>query len=766
MKFARAARLGLLAASVSTAALAQAAQEEDRVLVTGLKPSGATAEPGGQLLLNAEGAEGGLPSLGDFLERSAAGVTVSTPQGNPFQPELSYRGYSVSGLLGLPQGLAFYQNGARINEGFGDTVNFDLVPEVAIDSVTVVAGANPLFGLNSLGGAIATTMKTGFSFEGVGLEASAGSWDRLGASAEAGWNDGVNALYAAGSWFDEEGWRNESPSELVQFYADAARRFERGEIGVSVTYADSDLNGNGAAPIELLYADREAVFTYPDNTQNELLFIQGRGDFELSNVLTLETGLYHRRFRQDTLNGDETDVDECEDPALGELLCMEDGEGDPVEDIFGDEIEEDDVGEEPFGLFNRSGTDTNATGAVAQFVLRPVDSVLTEFTAGASYDRSESDFASGAEIGVLTDDRSVEGSGILLGGDEFRTGLATESQYWGLYAGAALGLTDRLSVEISGRYNAAEIDMVDQIGTALNGNHEFDRLNPAIEATYDLGGDAYDLTAFGRYAESNRTPTPAELACADETQPCRFPNAFVADPPLEQVVSKSWEGGFAGGADLAGGDLGWSLTAFTATNHDDIIFVSSGAVVGSGYFRNAGDTRRRGLEAFANWTGGDWTLGASWSYIDAEFRDPVTLRADDNPHANADGEIFVQPGDRIPLIPRHSAQLNAEWRFVERVAADVSVLASSSRVYRGDEANDGDRIAGFVRVDAGLSAQVTPNVRAFLRVENVFDQDYETFGTYGDTGELFLQEAPLASDPRFLTPGAPRAAFAGVRMRF
>src|SRR5690606_34338844 len=108
-------------------------------------------------------------------------------------------------------------------------------------------------------------------------------------------------------------WRNQSPSEVVQVYADAARRFEGGEIGLSVTWADSDLNGNGASPIELLYADREAVFTYPDNTQNELLFVQGRGDFALSSVLTLETGIYHRRFRQDTLNGDETDIDECED---------------------------------------------------------------------------------------------------------------------------------------------------------------------------------------------------------------------------------------------------------------------------------------------------------------------------------------------------------------------------------------------------------------------------------------------------------------------
>lgn len=760
MKFARRALPAFLLASVSTAALAQGAPT-DRVLVTGLKPAG--AEPGGQALFVADDAAGALPSLGDFLERNAAGVTVSTPQGNPFQPELSYRGYSVSGLLGLPQGLAFFQNGARINEGFGDTVNFDLVPEIAVERVDVISGANPLFGLNALGGSIAATMKTGFSFEGAGLEAGLGSFGRATAGGEYGWNDGTNALYAAGSWFDEDGWRDHSPSEVVQLYADAARRFARGEIGLSVTYADSDLNGNGAAPIELLWADRDAVFTHPDNTQNELLFVQGRGDFELSDVLTLETGVYHRRFRQKTLNGDETDIDECEDPLLGGQLCMDDGEGDPVEDIFGDDIEEDDVGDEPFGMFNRSGTDTDSTGITSQIVLRPRSGPLREATFGAAYDRSDSDFASTAEIGELTDDRSVEGSGHFVGGPEFNTGLETESRYWGLYAGGAFDLTERLSVEASARYNAADIELIDQIGTALNGKHDFERFNPAIEATYDLGG----AQAFVRYAESNRTPTPAELACADETQPCRFPNAFVADPPLEQVVSKGWEAGLSGSqSGIAGGGVDWAVTAFAATNHDDIIFVSSGPVIGSGYFRNAGDTRRRGLESWLRWSNESWSLSASYTYVDAEFRDAVTLRADDNPNADANGEIFVTAGDRIPLIPAHSAQFGAEWRFLPGLAANLSALAVSSRVYRGDEANDGERLPGFVRVDAGLSADVSDNLRLFARVENVLGQDYATFGTFGEADELFLSEAPNASDPRFLTPGAPRAVFVGARMTF
>ncbi len=54
----------------------------------------------------------------------------------------------------------------RINEVFGDTVNWDLIPSNAIKSITVVAG-NPLYGLNTLGGALNISMKDGFGFQGV-----------------------------------------------------------------------------------------------------------------------------------------------------------------------------------------------------------------------------------------------------------------------------------------------------------------------------------------------------------------------------------------------------------------------------------------------------------------------------------------------------------------------------------------------------------------------------------------------------------------------
>ncbi len=112
--------------------------------------------------------------LSTALERSAPGVSINDVRGNPFSPEIDYRGFVASPVKGTPQGLAVYQNGVRINEAWGDTVNWDLIPSVAIDRVAIVTG-NPLFGLNAIGGAVVLDMKTGFTWQGFELDGRGGS---------------------------------------------------------------------------------------------------------------------------------------------------------------------------------------------------------------------------------------------------------------------------------------------------------------------------------------------------------------------------------------------------------------------------------------------------------------------------------------------------------------------------------------------------------------------------------------------------------------
>src|SRR6266571_4725771 len=111
------------------------------------------------------------PALPDFLERGMGGIVSATSQGNPFQSDVSFRGFSASPLLGTPQGLSVYVDGVRVNESFGDVVNWDLIQKNALSSVTLIPGSNPAFGLNTLGGALAIITKSGSTYPGLSAQA-------------------------------------------------------------------------------------------------------------------------------------------------------------------------------------------------------------------------------------------------------------------------------------------------------------------------------------------------------------------------------------------------------------------------------------------------------------------------------------------------------------------------------------------------------------------------------------------------------------------
>ena len=132
-----------------------------------------------QTATEAQIAESGALDLSDFLNRRLNGVYVNEVQGNPFQPDLNYRGYTASPLLGTPQGLSVYMDGVRLNQPFGDVVSWDLIPRVAIAEMTLVPGSNPLYGLNTLGGAVSIQTKDGLdNIAARQLELSGGSFGR------------------------------------------------------------------------------------------------------------------------------------------------------------------------------------------------------------------------------------------------------------------------------------------------------------------------------------------------------------------------------------------------------------------------------------------------------------------------------------------------------------------------------------------------------------------------------------------------------------
>jgi outer membrane receptor protein involved in Fe transport len=325
-----------------------------------------------------------------------------------------------------------------------------------------------------------------------------------------------------------------------------------------------------------------------------------------------------------------------------------------------------------------------------------------------------------------------------------------------LFVSDRLPLVDGLSAEIGLRYNTARVVLEDQRGSELNGDHRFHRLDPGIELDWDVS-DSFALRAG--FAQTGRVPTPAELSCADEAAPCSLTNFFVGDPPLKQVIARTWEAGASGRI----GKVSWLLSAFDATNSDDIQLVSS-ARLGRAYFRNIGQTRRRGVEATADYSFGGLVLHAGYALTDATYRTALRLNSPLNPEANDDGTIDVAAGDRIPGVPRHRATLSADYGQANwSVGADVQ--AASGQTLFGDEANLVARTDGYIV--AGITGSVTfGKVKLFGSVANLFNARYATFGTFSSTDDIVLSEAPGATDPRSLGPAAPRRVKLGLTVTF
>ncbi len=742
-------------------------------------------------------------SLADALNEQLGSVTLEGTTTNLFQPTLRFRGFTASPLLGLPQGVAVYQNGVRINEPFGDTVQFDLIPQFAVAQAQLSAGAEPTYGLNALGGAMVMRLKDGFEHTGFRGEFSGGSFERYSATAEWGANAGPWAVYFGATRFDENGWRTAQPSEVTQAVADVAYSDETIDAGVTFTYADSSINGNAPAPVELLDANRSAVFTYPDITDNRLGFVQGRFNVSASPTWSVQLTGYYRDLDRKTLNGDEAEFEVCDDDFLPpgaplRTLCFgaddddddeesehegdddgddhngddDDGEARPLVDVnTGRFITEDDAAGD--AAYNRTTTRSKGYGATLQATAASAfgDDGENVLTLGVSADLADVGFTATSEIGTLTADRGVTGSGLLAGihgqtpDDLFNTGLDTANSALGLYFSDTLSFTDRTHLTVSGRYNHARIEIADRLGTSLDGEHAFSRFNVGAGAVHQFS-DAVSL--FGRYGESNRAPTAAELSCADPAEPCRVPNAFISDPPLEQAVARSVEGGLRGRLLHASRwRLNWSVAVYHTAIADDILFVASPELIGTGYFQNAGDTRRVGLDA--ELSGQVVRLGwfAGYGLVDATFQSPLELPGDNevNDAATEGGFVAVEPGDRMPGIPRHSFKAGIRYGLTDSWDVMLETVTASSRIFIGDEGNDQAVLAGYGIANLRSVYRAGEHLDLFVRIDNLFDKRYATSGVLAEL-ELFLSEAPDASDPRFVGPGAPRSGFGGVRVRF
>ncbi len=738
-------RLALWAAAVLAAgvAAAQDAGEAARSIeVLVVTPLGGDAESAHGQSVSADAlGEGRALDLAAHMKRNLASVFVNEAQSNPLQPDVQYRGFVGSPLLGLPQGIAVYQNGVRINEPFGDTVNWALIPEVAIAGAQLLpAGASPLFGLNALGGAVSVATKTGFTHPGTAIEGFGGSFGRMGLSAETGRRSGRFAYYAAGATLREDGWRDYSPTESGQAFASLGWQGASASVNLDATLASTDLIGNGALPVQLWAEQPTAIYTRPDQTENDLKQFNITAERGFSANLSWTGNLYARLSDIATYNGDDADDDD-------------EGQGEDEAE------EEDDDGEdkgEPLpATINRTSTRQDGYGFAMQLDRTDMLGVgRNRLVAGIAYDAAGIDFDSSTEAGILDQTRLAVPNGTF-DPDAF-TEVGADIANFAVFLSDTVEFGERLAATAAARYNRTSVELNDRLGTALDGSHRFSRLNPALAIRYRLRPG---MALYASLAESSRAPSPVELTCADEDAPCRLPNSFLADPPLDQVVARTLELG----VEAAASRIAWRLGWFRASNEDDILFISAGAFTNEGYFDNVGRTERRGWE-FSVTSGED--SRASWflhyTLLDATFRETFTVPSANHPRAQG-GELRVQPGARLPLVPKRLLKAGVELSVTDRLGFGADLQHVSGQHYRGDEANLVDRLDGYAVANIRADFRLGDWASVYATLENVLDERYATFGVFGEADEVLGDDY---DDSRFVSPGAPRAGWLGLQARF
>ncbi len=718
------------------AAGADAASADDlpTVIVTSAMPLPGLGLPLREVAANVQSIQGRAieqqhsGNIAEFLEQNLGSVVINSAQGNYYQPDLSYRGFTASPLLGTPQGLSVFQDGVRINEPFGDVVNWDLLPQAAIADLQVMPGSNPVFGLNTLGGAIAITTKSGRTNPGGRVEMSGGSFGRKTLELEQGGSAGNLDYFLTANDSSDRGWADHNQSQVRQLFGKVGYQDRDTSLDLSLTAANNDLSGTQTIPRSFL-GNRRQAYTFPDQNLNRAMLWSLSGSRFLGENLQLSANAYYRNYRSQNTSSN-----------VNHGYADDGIEADNSRSLI-------DQGSHGFGL------QLSYFGTLAGMENRMVVGVAGDF-AGTRFRQAN-------QAANFTPERNAIGVGDFVPG----TDADTHNRSFGVFASDTLELGKRWAVTASGRYNRARVTIADQSGgqPKLNGEHAFSRFNPGLGLTFN---PAPALTAYAAYSQGMRTPTAIELACADPGAPCSLPNSFISDPPLKPVIAKTTEIGVRGQQDAASQ---WRVTLFRTDLGDDIQFISSGgASSGIGYFQNVGASRRQGLELVAGTTIGKLGLSIGYSYIDATYQSVFAVHSPSNTTAGAGGDIQVRPGNRLPGVPENTAKLRIDYALQPNWRVAANLLYRSAIYARGDDNNqDGNgKISGYTVINLDTTYTVTRQLQVFARVDNLFNREYANFGTLGQNffnGQGHSFDGNNVSNEQFVGVGAPRGVWVGLR---
>jgi iron complex outermembrane receptor protein len=638
------------------------------------------------------------------LVHALPGVSLTNDQGSRAQPTLELRGFTLSPVVGVSQGVSVFLDGVRVNEPDAQEVNFDLLPMEAIEHADLVPGASAIFGKNSLAGSLVLRTARGDTVPVVRAGLAIGPFgERDGHLLASGLRAGIDGLVMVAATTDD-GYQAQSGASTRQLFATVGHRTVTGDLAFSLLMARDRLLEAGSLPERWLPAGRRANYTGGDFFHPELLQASVRGERVLGR-LALRGNVFGRRNRIEQLNVNASDADTH---------------------AFVD---------------NRSAGVTGELTADSRLGGRPLT-----LSVGAELSRSTIEYRVLAEphadAPAPPPDCATAGAGMSALCEDARSA----GDDAGLYVQAMLQATDRLSVVASLRGDRARVPFEDRLDPANDGANGFQRLSPRVGVVWMT--DAVRL--YASVGSAFRAPAPLELACASAEATCPLPFSLGADPPLAPVVAWNYE---VGGSWSAPSSSTLALSLFHTDVRDEILFVS--AQRAAGYFRNVDRTRRDGLEGSLRLPlpGEGLRLVGSYAFVAATFRSSATL-------ASALAGNDVRAGDGFAQSPRHRAAIGLGMARVTGdalVDAELSARAVSSSWFRGDEANRMPTLPGMVVGDLRLAVR-RPGAAVTLRVDNLLDRRYALYGVYAENskGEYGTVAPAGPAVERFVTPAYPR----------
>jgi outer membrane receptor protein involved in Fe transport len=652
------------------------------------------------------------------------GVSIFDDQGTRVQPTLEIRGFRLSPVVGVSQGVSVFLDGVRINEPDAQEVNFDLIPMDAIDTAELVRGPGTLYGKNSLAGALVLSTKRGTFTPELSAALEAGAFGYLGGRVSAGGviDDVDGYIMARGT--QEDGYRDDTPARTRQVFVNVGRKGTNTDLAMTVMYARDRIFQAGSLPESWLRVDRRANFTGGDFFEPELWHVAVRGERPLYGG-TIRANAFRRDndYQQFNVNVDapstDAHVDNISKGGTLEWTLPTSIAGMPLGVTFGAEYSRNDITYRIFSVPTTSAPEFDA----------------------------ECDPSNGlCENARVNEDDAA------------------------LYAQGVLSVTPALAVTASLRGDYVRIPFRDLRDPENDGTTTYRRFSPRLGVNYYIGPE---LRGYAAVSTGFRAPAPLELACASESSPCSLPFALGDDPPLDPVTVVNYESGIDW-EPREGTNL--DIVGFREDTRNEIVFVASSTTMG--FFQNIDRARRQGIEASGSVTlPAGFRVFGSYALIDATYQSPVLL-ASQMPEPDS-----ARPGDRFPLSPRHRGSIGVELTRVlgkSLLGAQLSVQAVSSQYLRGNDQNldqvdlspggdEGRVVSGSVPGYTVTNLQLRyerSHIALTAHLQNLFDRNYETFGIFGENpvGPIGGPRPPEPVLERFLNPGYPRTLSVSVEV--